>query len=59
MLRWANGDRQLVELHASNLRSDGHPRETLYATNGRERERLFWLDLEKYRAGQVVFVEVP
>lgn len=58
MLHWQNGDHQEVELHVSNMRSDGHPKPDLHATNG-ERMARFWLDIEKYRAGRVVFDEVP
>jgi hypothetical protein len=59
MLHWKNGDRQEVTLHTSNLRPDGHPRDTLHARSGDGREGRFWLDIDKYRMGRVVFVEVP
>lgn len=65
MLRFANGDRQEVTLHPSNVR-DGHPAATIYWRDGgdgvggkRVGERMFWLDVPAYRNGYVRYVEVP
>ena len=65
MLRFANGDRQEIELGPSNIRQ-GHPASSLMWRDGtdgvggdRRGEREFWLDVPAYRAGFVRYVEVP
>ena len=62
MLRLQNGDVREIVLHASNLFPDGRPRDTLRYRGG-DGEGIgiieCWLDIGKYLAGRVVYVEVP
>ena len=52
IFRFRNGD---VVDSPTNTYPDGTPRETVYWSTG----EVFWINLHKYRLGQVVYDEVP